>query len=379
MCGLIYAKRRDNRSAVKSLLKRFEQQKGRGTQGFGYIVIKNGVIHDIKRAKFESHIKEFLKEDNDAHEILFHHRFPTSTINLEEMTHPIVVKNDLLEYDYYVIHNGVLTNEDELKKEYDKMGFVYTTAIKKKTVVEVAGRTIVEEEEDGFNDSESFAIDLALYLDDKKNTIDSRGSIAFICLQTYKDGRVKSIHYGRNEGNPLVVEDNGDLLFLKSSGSGEDIEENTLFTIDYATGNLSSKEVKIGSRYVNWAGFGRNTETTYLPTPEEYEHKKKDVSHTAYDENAYDDTFDDRSLQNVYTQTNITKQRYAEIKEEMFECEAEIRYAEEQLADQSNKDIEFRKLLIEELTDSRKKLAKLNEEYEFLDDWFGNGKAITIT
>ncbi len=254
MCGLIYGKRRDNRSVVKSLLKRYDKQSGRGTQGFGYVVIKNGHVVDIKRSKYEAGIKSFLNQEDGASEIMFHHRFPTSTENLEEVTHPIVVSNDLLDSNYYVIHNGVLTNEDVLKEEYEKMGFKYTTDIVKTTIVKIAGITTSEDTTVGFNDSESFAIDLALFLDGKKNIIESVGSIAFICIQTDKNDKVQYIHYGRNDGNPLVMEDNNDLFFLKSMGGGTDIKEDVINSIDYETGKTIQREVKIGTRWT--AGFG---------------------------------------------------------------------------------------------------------------------------
>jgi len=45
--------------------------------------------------------------------IIAHHRYPTSTKNLINQTHPIQVSNELLEHDYLVIHNGVITNDAE--------------------------------------------------------------------------------------------------------------------------------------------------------------------------------------------------------------------------------------------------------------------------
>src|SRR3990167_5170244 len=362
MCGLVMGKRMDNRSVVKSLLKRFEHQKGRGTQGFGYIVVKNGVVVDIKRAQYEHYIKQFLDGDSDAHEILFHHRMPTSTENLAEVTHPIVVKSDLLDYDYYLIHNGVLSNEDELKVEYEKMGFVYTTTINKKTTTEIGGTIVSESEENGFNDSESLAIDVALYLDEKKNTIDSVGSIAFICYQTYKDGRVKSIHYGRNGGNPLIIEDNNDVFFLKSTGSGKEIDEDVIYTIDYSTWKTISKPVNIGKRYIygfSNGGYVHNHNQQYLPTPKEYEEEREQ-------------TYDDTGYGSEYEQTHLTQKRYDSMVDEIMECKEDIKYAQDQLNDKDNHDPEYKIMLFDEIKDKTKKLNELEKEYDYLNLFFGN-------
>lgn len=363
MCGILLAKRMDNRSVVKSLLKRFEHQKNRGTQGFGYIVIKNGVISDIKRAKYEHFIKKFLDADSGSHEILFHHRMPTSTENLEEVTHPIIVNNEILDYDYFVIHNGVLSNEDELKTEYEGMGFKYTTDIKKKTTMEIGGKVVSEEETIGFNDSESFAIDLALYLDGKKNTIDSRGSIAFICYQAYKDGRVKSIHYGRNSGNPLIVEDNNDVFFLKSTGSGKEIEEDTLYTIDYPTWQTTNKKVPIGSRYI--AGFGNNNywQRNLLPSAEEYTKQNDDTPQ-----------LNDTGYAREYEQQNLTQKRYDDILDEIIEINKDIDFCQNELnSPKTANDPEYKIMLIDEIREKTKKKKSLEEEYDYLDMFFGSG------
>jgi hypothetical protein len=37
------------------------------------------------------------------------------------------VSNKMLKFDYYVVHNGMISNDEELKKEHEKLGFAYTT------------------------------------------------------------------------------------------------------------------------------------------------------------------------------------------------------------------------------------------------------------
>ena len=228
MCGIVYCESRNGGSVQKAVLKRYRKQAHRGKQGFAFLPIRDKIIGTIERAEGESEILEKLKNEL-ADKILFHHRFPTSTINLAEVTHPICVKSDLLEYNYFVVHNGVLQNELELKKKFELEGFVYNTVIKTATRHEVAGKMYYGNEVETFNDSESLAIDLAKYLDGKSKSLLSRGSIAFICVKTDKQGNAIELFFGRNEGNPLFIEDNNNVFSLKSEGSGKSIEPDRLY------------------------------------------------------------------------------------------------------------------------------------------------------
>lgn len=232
----------------KAVLKRFHKQRERGKEGFGFLTIDKGKISGIHRFEKEAESNLALG-DCKSSTILFHHRIPTSTPNYKDMTHPIVVKNKMLDKDYYVIHNGVLQNEDDLKAKHEAMGFVYTTAMREISIVEtISGRT--EHIEEMYNDSEALAIELALYLDGKQTTIDTRGTVAFICVEADKKGNVLNIHYANNGMNPLVIEDNRDLLFIKSTGDGVKVDSNELLTIDYITGKKTFKIVDIGLKYL---------------------------------------------------------------------------------------------------------------------------------
>lgn len=355
MCGLLYAKRLDNRSVVKPLLKRYEHQKNRGTQGFGYMVVKDGRLVDLRRAKYEYYIKEFLNAEKDAPEILFHHRMPTSTENLEEVTHPIVVENDSLDYSYYVIHNGVLQNEDELKTLYESLGFKYTTDITKRTTIEVAGKVTKEETTVGYNDSESFAIDLARFLDGDTKELISVGSIAFICYQTYKDGRIKAIHYGRNSGNPLIVEDNNDLFVIKSSGSGKEIDEDKIFSIDYATWKTTETEIAVGKTYQQKMGFG--SKDKYPELPERTGIRDDNVPVVNYGE-------EDESVISFYT----SQERKNEVEEEIRQLSADIQFSREELKNYPRLSSEERVFYLESIKKDTEVLLKAQEELDFLNE-----------
>ncbi len=249
MCGLVFIKKTDKSFARKTVWKRYVNQKTRGSKGFGYVAMRDGKILNIERAKYENEIEKELKEEN-ASEILFHHRFPTSTENMIEATHPIEVQNAGLEYDYYVAHNGVISNDSDLKVIHEKLGFTYTTLIRHKTFTRLTKYSFEE-----FNDSEALAIELALVLDAKKDTVDAKGSAAFICLQAEKvTGIVKSVFFGRNHSNPLKLYREKNFISITSEGAGVEISADTLFKLDMESGLVTERPLKIAG-YATYTGL----------------------------------------------------------------------------------------------------------------------------
>lgn len=254
MCGIIHVKKFDtSKKANKTILKRFEKQIERGTQGFGFVELKNGIVIAETRTETKKDILAKL-EKSDADEILFHHRIPTSTPNFIESTHPILVRNASLKYDYYVLHNGIIENDESLYSEHTKSGFTYTTEIRKKYVTQ---KTIYSEIL--FNDSESLAIDFVLAIENKQ-TMKAVGSIAIVCLQfDKKTKKAVALYYGRNGGNPLTVESNKDLLCIASE-NGKSIPTDTLYRYDYKTNKTTSTDFDIGTYET------RTSTTTYSST-----------------------------------------------------------------------------------------------------------------
>lgn len=240
MCGIIHCKKTNNKETAKKLvLKRYEKQSARGKQGYGFIEIKNGFVVGEHRSETESEILEKL-EKTTADEIMFHHRYPTSTPNIVEATHPIKVSHKSLQYDYYVIHNGVITNDEEMREKHLKQGFVYTTNIVKKWETM---QTIYKEEV--WNDSEALAIDFALAIENNTE-MKSEGSIALIALQYDKTtGKAVALYFGRNAGNPLKME-NDKMFFSLSSETGKDIQTNMLYRLDYKDRKITSEKFSIG-------------------------------------------------------------------------------------------------------------------------------------
>lgn len=251
MCGIIFAKRLDLKLASKLISKRYDKQKMRGRQGFGFIEINDGVVGKEFRTEGETDMLSFLS-DNKCDEILFHHRFPTSTPNFIEATHPIKVSNKNLKYDYYVVHNGIINNDDELKLKHNEQGYKYTTEICKQYIT--SGNTYVESM---WNDSEALAIDLAQAIETGKE-IEADGSIAFIALQfDKKNNKAVALYFGRNDRNPLKMELSNE-IFCLSSESGKEIKANKLNKYDYETGLFSSIDKNIGKKWVQTNNYQSN-------------------------------------------------------------------------------------------------------------------------
>lgn len=275
MCGIIHCKRLDGRVAQKSVLKRYEKQKSRGSDGFGFIEINNGVVGAEIRTQTEKEIKEKLKESK-ADEIMFHHRFPTSTPNFIEATHPIKVSHKSLRYDYYLMHNGIISNDDVLRKAHLEQGFDYTTEIKKKWITK--GKTYFEHM---WNDSEALAIDFCLAIE-RGHNMASKGSIAMVAIQfDKKTRRIEALYFGRNQGNPLKVESSKD-LFCLSSESGTGIGTDVLYRIDYHTGTETEIPMKIGkyeysySQYDYTGGMGTDKDYDDYPRHPSWKGKGED-------------------------------------------------------------------------------------------------------
>lgn len=224
MCGLLFVHKKEG-DVSRIIEKRYRAQKGRGSQGFGFIVIDEGKIQEWSRSETEKEILELLRVAPKGNTILFHHRMPTSTPNYEEATHPIKVSNPLLDHEYFVIHNGMITNDEVLKEKHEELGFVYTTQINK--VSRTATRDIVTSS--CFNDSEALAIELAMVADGKKKECQAKGSIAFIMLQVKKGtDMIENVYFGRNHANPLKFNTQKEFFSLTSEGHGSDVSPNIL-------------------------------------------------------------------------------------------------------------------------------------------------------
>lgn len=252
MCGLIFVLQRNDKPAVKKVRKLYHAQISRGRAGYGYVEIDGRNVGEFRRARFEAEIFSTLSKSK-ARSILFHHRIPTSTPNTPTTAHPIPLFNKKLKFDYYGEHNGMISNDKELKKAHEKDGFTYVTELKKGVFSE--SEKICYFDDSGatvFNDSEALIIDLAQAIENGAEKIESKGSIAFIILQVEKGtNKAVKLYFGRNDRNPLKIDLNKDHIKLSSCGTGDDVEPHKLHCYDYATGEITVvRDLQIGDKYV---------------------------------------------------------------------------------------------------------------------------------
>lgn len=242
MCGIVYVKRLDHAKAAKQVAKRYSKQAHRGKDGFGYIGVKaSGTISPLQRTQFEHEIQTKLGASSLT-EILFHHRYPTSTPNVPEAAHPLLIANQELKHNYYVVHNGVISNDEALKEVHLKRGYTYQTEIKTQYRTR---KGHVYTEEVVFNDSEAFAIELARTIEGLQPACMAEGAIAYIAYQVDKtSGKVLNVYFGTNGGNPLTMQWDKNFICIASEG-GKAIEANKSFKLNADTNEVLEVNVKL--------------------------------------------------------------------------------------------------------------------------------------
>ncbi|MCK9369549.1 hypothetical protein M0R04_06550 [Candidatus Dojkabacteria bacterium] len=279
MCGIIFAKSLNNNIPVnRYVIEQFEDQRSRGTEGFGIALLKkDGTIERFKSTDEINFLIDLQPKLNASTMILAHHRQPTSTPNYSGQTHPILVTHELFKRDYLITHNGMIGNSNERKTEHDKFfqeladewlnTTVKTWTDKEKQMKELMkyklfpkecfddeenflfdkamelGDKIFEQETIGyhyqteldsgkFNDSEALAIDLACYMEGLTDKIEAKGGAAFVGLAINKDtDKPEKLFFGRNS-NPLRLSRDSNHISISSEGKGEPIDTDKIFVID---------------------------------------------------------------------------------------------------------------------------------------------------
>jgi len=232
MCGIIFSINK-TKNVNKDIIEQYQEQIQRGKEGFGCVFINKNKKAFIERAVEPSKFMCDLYY-NKSKMILAHHRIPTSTSNNIVSTHTIVVSNKKLKFDYYVVHNVVIRNCDDIKLKQEKFEFVYTTQVNKK-----------------YNDSETIAIDTALLIEGQIHKIRALGSMAVIALQIDKKTKeLTKIYTFRNELNPLNIKVEKNNIKISSMGEGEEVEAHKLFEIDAKTLNITKTKIKFKTEEV---------------------------------------------------------------------------------------------------------------------------------
>lgn len=288
MCGIAYFHSLVG-PANRAVRKRYEKQKNRGQEGFGFVALclesRNVAYHHRTEGEKEilSALEALRKPEKNGdvmNAILFHHRRPTSTPNLKECAHPIQVSHESLEHTYFVVHNGMIGNAKELKEQHEKLGFVYRTELKKQELWSFAsGQEYYTDLEPQFNDSEALAIEMARFIDGKSETMKAQGSQAVVVIQCTKDLKAVALWYGRNYLNPLHLDRTKDYFSLTSEGDHKDsVDVHKLYRYDYETKEITHQALTFAPNPTYRGGYedyGRTT-TTLLPLKQEIETKKED-------------------------------------------------------------------------------------------------------
>lgn len=234
MCGIIGAFHKKELGKVNDIVVNiYEDQHSRGSQGFGIVGIDGNMKTHLMRAT-ESAKFMFDLHKKDFNMMIAHHRMPTSTPNKLQQTHPIFVSNEILPSDFLIIHNGVIRNGIKLNKEHKELGFKYTTEYEKS-----ANFT-------NWNDTEVVAIEMALFIAGIRKVIMAEGSAALIALELEKKtGKLKMVHFGRNDTNPLKLAASRNKIILSSEGPGDNVKPEMLYSFD-PKGNfkLNAKKMK---------------------------------------------------------------------------------------------------------------------------------------
>lgn len=228
MCGIVFYKSFDHSKVNKQVLRQYKRQAHRGQEGFGfYLPQTNRLAH----APQEHRIKSLLKRYG-ASEVLFHHRFPTSTDNVRNACHPFTTKGYFGDTEYIMVHNGWLNNQYELKTIHTDLGINY-----------------ISTQSDGrFNDSEALMYDLALTFEGVQDKPKALGMASFIMIER-RAGEPYRLHFGRNS-YPLNMKFTDAGLSLSSEGKGQPIRRDTHYIFDYASGKLTTSPLVIPERYV---------------------------------------------------------------------------------------------------------------------------------
>lgn len=231
-----------NGSPVNNLVwEQYQKQKARGTEGFGVFDGR----HTVKAA-LEKRMKRWFKRGkNDTDLLLFHHRYPTSTINVKRAAHPFNTGDYFGATKYVLVHNGVIRNPDDVKKGHDELGITYQSVL----------------QDGSYNDSESLLWDMALTLEGKQEDLKAYGGVAFVCIKLV-DNKPSKLYFGRNYGRPLNLDRSKDSILLSSEGAGAEIKEGQLYTYNYELNRLTHKHFRIPAYNPDYYNSSRDEKNT---------------------------------------------------------------------------------------------------------------------
>lgn len=243
MCGIIGAihNKKEFGNVNELVINQLEDQLARGQKGFGIVFIgKDGKVTVKRATEITKCLLDLYMTPSQA--IFLHHRQPTSSDNKLDQTHPFRISHEELKSVWYIMHNGIISNDKELYKKHTEMGYDYSTAYH---YIYSKGTSDIK-----INDSEAFAIDLARFIEGKSEELESAGSIAFFAIQckTVKGIDIaQRIHFGRSS-NPINMAKTRDKIFLSSEGPGEEIKREIIYNFNLSDLKLYKKKMAFKKR-----------------------------------------------------------------------------------------------------------------------------------
>jgi predicted glutamine amidotransferase len=255
MCGIIACfsttVKKGKKTEIKAtkvndlIVNQYQDQHTRGQRGFGIIRIdKKGNIELDRACEPTKFLIDLYMKESEM--IIAHHRTPTSTDNKIDQTHPMYVSNKILKHDYYVMHNGMLSNDIELHKLHDEFNFKYTTEYTENS------HYGINSTKQRWNDSEALAIELALFIEKKIKVIRTDNSAAFVILQVNKKTNIaERVFFGKNGGSDLNISKVKGQMMISSEGAGDEVVANILwcFKIEDPTMELESQAIEFKKPY----------------------------------------------------------------------------------------------------------------------------------
>ncbi len=278
MCGIIAT---TGANCLGDALRQYEAQQSRGSEGFGFIALRQGKKVAFERATNGRSIRALMLsvEDLKPDTVLFHHRYPTSTINVESAAHPLPISKKGWAHRYWILHNGVVRGES--KYEIARDGYHPKSTVEEISYYRAGGRVYEKVEDTSVNDSEYLGYYIASYLEGKRKDIPMDGSIACFMVQEHKKTGACEVFVMRNGQNPIKIQRGGKkghraFMMASESRDGAMLEPHMIWKLDQRTRTLSiHREVHIGkvstvsSHYGGTGYTGANTASSYA-TPMGY-------------------------------------------------------------------------------------------------------------
>lgn len=241
MCGIVYKHNFDGEPVNNDIMQQFDLQRHRGVQGFG--LFDGQETHIIKASKEDNILKWLCKYQSNL--ILFHHRYPTSTVNVKRAAHPFSTRGYFGDTQYILIHNGSVNNANDLFVKHQELGIEYKSLLQDMT----------------FNDSEALLWDFALTMEGKQKELTAYGGIAFICLKLVK-GKMEKMYFARNYSKPLKFKREDNSVSISSEGDGDEVPVQKLHTWNYDLKRLTKRNFTVNSMapgaFTN-SGFSNNS------------------------------------------------------------------------------------------------------------------------